>query len=91
MRNIKVEAKSVDLAVDKGLQMLGLSREEVEVKVINEGSMLKKACVEIYTFANAEEREEYLKNNKEKKEVKLVKTENVDETSTLDVNVEVGN
>ena len=31
--------------------------EEVEVKVLNEGSMLKKAVVEIYTFANAEERE----------------------------------
>ena len=61
MRNIKVEAKTVDQAVDKGLQMLGLSREEVEVKIINEGSMLKKACVEIYTFASQEERDEYLK------------------------------
>lgn len=75
MRNIEVTAKTVDQAIDKGLQMLGVTREEVEVKVINEGSMLKKAVVEIYTFANADEREEYLKNNKEKKEVKLVKTE----------------
>ena len=74
MRNIKVEAKSVDQAVEKGLQMLGVNREDVEVKVLNEGSMLKKASVEIYTFANTEEREEYLKNNKEKNEVKLVKT-----------------
>ena len=74
MRNIKVEAKSVDQAIEKGLQMLGVNREEVEIKVLNEGSMLKKASVEIYTFANAEEREEYLKNNKEKNEVKLVKT-----------------
>lgn len=74
MRNIKVEAKSVDQAIEKGLQMLGVNRDDVEVKVLNEGSMLKKASVEIYTFANAEEREEYLKNNKEKNEVKLVKT-----------------
>jgi len=87
MRNIKVEAKSVDLAVDKGLQMLGLSREEVEVKIINEGSMLKKAVVEIYTFASNEERQEYLKSNKEKKEVKLVKTENADDT-TVEINTE---
>lgn len=75
MRNIEVTAKSVDQAIEKGLQMLGVSREDIEVKVVNEGSMLKKAVVEIFTFANQEEREEYLKNNKPKKEIKLVKTE----------------
>jgi predicted RNA-binding protein Jag len=69
MRNIEVTAKSVDQAIEKGMQMLGVSREEIEVKVLNEGSMLKKAVVEIYTFATPEEREEYLKNNKPKKEV----------------------
>ena len=94
MRNIEVTSKTVDQAIEKGLQMLGVNREDVEVKVINEGSMLKKAVVEIYTFANAEEREEYLKNNKEKKEVKLVKadvepemvemsTEHADEVSQI--------
>lgn len=79
MRNIEVTAKSVDQAIEKGMQMLGVSREEIEVKVLNEGSMLKKAVVEIYTFANAEEREEYLKNNKPKKEVKLVKSDSEQE------------
>jgi len=79
MRNIEVTAKSVDQAIEKGMQMLGVNREEIEVKVINEGSMLKKALVEIYTFASPEEREEYLKNNKSKKEVKLVKTESEQE------------
>lgn len=74
MRNIKVEAKSVDLAIEKGLQMLGLTREEVEVEVISEGSMLKKASVEIYTFASPEERQEYLNLSKKKETVKLVKT-----------------
>jgi spoIIIJ-associated protein len=74
MRNIEVTAKNVDQAIEKGLQMLGVQREEIEYKVINEGSMLKKAVVEIYTFANDEEREEFKKSNK-KKEVKLVKTE----------------
>ena len=80
MRNIEVSAKTVDLAIEKGLQMLGVERDEVEVKVINEGSMLKKAVVEIYTFANAEEKEEYLKNNKKVEEIKLVK--NSEEEST---------
>lgn len=79
MRNIKVEAKSVDMAIEKGLQMLGLTREEVEVDVISEGSMLKKAAVEIYTFATPEEREEYLAGKTKKESVKLVKTTTEDE------------
>ncbi len=75
MRNIEVTAKTVDQAVEKGLQMLGVNKDDIEVKVIAEGSMLKKAVVEIYTFASPEEREEYKKNNANKKEIKLVKTE----------------
>ena len=39
--------------------MLGVNKDDIEVKVISEGSMLKKAVVEIYTFASPEEREEY--------------------------------
>lgn len=75
MRNIEVTAKTVDQAIDKGLQMLGVNREDIEYKVISEGSMLKKAVVEIFTFADESEREEYKKNNATKKEIKLVKTE----------------
>ena len=82
MRNIEVTAKTVDMAIEKGLQMLGANREDVEVKVINEGSMLKKAIVEIYTFTNQEEREEYLKNIKTSNEIKLVRTE---EENTVDM------
>ena len=75
MRNIKVSAKSVDQAIEKGLQMLGLGREDVEVDVLQEGSMLRKAEIEMYTFASSEEREDYLKSKASKKEqVKLVKT-----------------
>lgn len=85
MRNIKVEAKSVDQAIEKGLQMLGVNRDDVEVKVLNEGSMLKKASVEIYTFATPEEREEYLANNKKKDEIKLVKTA---EEETVEISTE---
>ena len=86
MRNIEVTAKSVDQAIEKGLQMLGVNREDIEVKVVSEGSMLKKAVVEIFTFANEEERAEYLKNNKTKKEVKLVKNET--EQDTIDIPTE---
>ena len=83
MRNIEVTAKTVDQAIEKGMQMLGLTREDIEVKVISEGSMLKKAVVEIYTFASDEEREEYKKNNQEKKQVKLVKTESEEEVVNI--------
>ena len=54
-------------------KIIGTHGIKGEVKVINEGSMLKKAVVEIYTFATAEEREEYLKNNKAKKEINMTK------------------
>ena len=37
-RSIQVSAKTVDLAVEKGLAQLGLSRDQVEVQVIKEGS-----------------------------------------------------
>lgn len=75
MRNIEVTAKTVDQAIEKGLQMLGVNKEDIEYKVISEGSMLKKAVVEIFTFADQNEREEYKKNNVEKPEIKLVKTQ----------------
>lgn len=75
MRNIEVTAKTVEQAIDKGLQMLGVNKEDIEFKVINEGSMLKKAVVEIFTFASVEEREQFKKENNQKAEVKLVKTE----------------
>lgn len=75
MRNIEVTAKTVDQAIEKGLQMLGVNREDIEFRVVSEGSMLKKAVVEIFTFADENEREEFKKTNVAKPEVKLVKTQ----------------
>ena len=42
MRNIEAKEKSVDQAIEKGMQMLGVNREDIEVKVLSEGSMLKQ-------------------------------------------------
>ncbi len=75
MRNIEVTAKTVDQAIEKGLQMLGVNREDIEFRVVSEGSMLKKAVVEIFTFADEKEREEFKKTNVAKPEIKLVKTQ----------------
>ena len=63
MRTIEVTATSVEKAIEKGLMMLGASQDDVSVKVVNNGSMLTKAKIEMTVFASAEEKEEYLKNN----------------------------
>ncbi|MBI4802353.1 MAG: Jag N-terminal domain-containing protein [Elusimicrobia bacterium] len=51
MKEIKVEAKTIQDAVEKGLTEIGLRRDQVEVVVVSEGSKgilgfgVKKACV----------------------------------------------
>ena len=62
MREIEVTAKNVDAAIEKGLQMLGKSREEVGIKVIEKGSMLKKAKIEVVVFENEEEKQNFENN-----------------------------
>ncbi|MBE5735625.1 MAG: KH domain-containing protein [Clostridiales bacterium] len=64
MRTIEVTAKSVDAAIEKGLQMLGKKMEEVGINVIEKGSMLKKAKIEVVVFETDEERAEF-ENKKE--------------------------
>ncbi len=39
MKQIEVEAKTVEEAVEMALQRLGVKREEVEIEIINEGKM----------------------------------------------------
>jgi spoIIIJ-associated protein len=53
MREIKIEAETTKLAIEKGLEKLGLTREQVEVEIIQEekkgvfGIGSKNACVVI--------------------------------------------
>ena len=76
MRTIEVTSSDVEKATEKGLQMLETTIDNVFVNVIEKGSMLKKAKIEMTLFDNNEEKEEFLKNNKPKKQ---------------EVNVEVSN
>ena len=64
MRTIEVIATSTEKAIEKGLLMLETDMNHVEVKVIEEGSMLKKAKIEMTMFDNQDEHEAYLNNNK---------------------------
>lgn len=84
MRTIEVTAKSVDAAIEKGLQMLGKEREEVGINIIEKGSMLKKAKIEVLVFETEEERNEFENktNTLEKVESEL-STEEVVESREL--------
>ena len=86
MREIEVTAKNVDAAIEKGLQMLGKTREEVGIKVIDKGSILKKAKIEVVVFENDEEREKFnqsINTTVEKVESEVVLEE---EKETIELN-----
>ncbi len=59
MRKIEVTAKNVESATKKGLQMLGKELEEVGIVVIDKGSMIKNAKIEVVVFENDDERKEW--------------------------------
>ena len=59
MRVIEVTAKDVDSAIEKGLQMLGKTRDEVGIRVIEKGSMLKKCKIEVCVFESEEEKVDF--------------------------------
>jgi len=69
MRTIEVSSTSIDKAIEKGLMLLETTKENVQVKVIDENATLKKFKIEMTIFDNEEEKQEYLANNKPKKEV----------------------
>ena len=75
MRTIEVSSTSLDKAIEKGLMLLETERENVEIKVLEENSTLKKFKIEMTLFENEEERQEYASKNKVKPEVKDVKRE----------------
>lgn len=55
MRKIEVVSTSVEKAIEKGLIMLGASKENVDVKVLEENSVMKKAKIEMTVYAEGEE------------------------------------
>lgn len=67
MRTIEVSAKTVDLAIEKGLQMLEATREQVKINVLEKETMLKKAKIEIVLYETEEEKAEALKSAKSEK------------------------
>ncbi len=73
MKKIRVSAKNVQKAIEEGLKALNATQEEVDIKIIDEGGLFKKATVELLLDKEVEERqkEEELKQTaKEEVEVK---------------------
>lgn len=73
MRTIEVSSTSMDKAKEKGLMLLNTTEENVFVKVLEENATLKKFKIEMTLFENEGEKEEFLKANKPKVEVKKEK------------------
>ena len=85
MRTIEVISSDVEKATEKALQMLEATMEQVYVNVIDEGSMLKKAKIEVTLFENEEEKKEFL--DKQAKEPKKVRVEVNTESSKKHVDI----
>ena len=56
MKTIIAEGKTIEKAIEAGLKELGVSQEEVEIKIISEGGLFKKAKVELIVDKEAEDK-----------------------------------
>lgn len=81
MKTIQITAKNVQKAIEQGLKELGVSQEEVDIKILDEGGLFRKAKIELcYEDGNiAKEKSEKKAENKDKKEES--KAENKEEKS----------
>ncbi len=70
MKTIQITAKNVQKAIEQGLKELGVSQEEVDIKILDEGGLFRKAKVELcYEDGNiAKEKSEKKAEDKDKKE-----------------------
>ena len=57
MKSIQVTARSVQKAIDNALQQLGLSQDDVDIKILDEGGIFRKAKVEIFYEERIKEQE----------------------------------
>ena len=48
MKSIQVSARTVQKAIDQALKDLNLSQDEVDIKILDEGGLFRKAKVEIF-------------------------------------------
>ena len=76
MKSIVITAKNVEKAIKEGLEQLNVTQDQVDIKIIDEGGLFRKAKVEITLDENEKEEsnvqeQENVKNDVEKTEPKL--------------------
>lgn len=94
MRSYEFSAKSVDKAIKEGLETLGKKQEEVDIKIVNEGGLFKKAKVIINIEDESDfntsftKKEDVKKQEEVKEEIKEEVDEEVEPTAELEEKVE---
>lgn len=92
MISIEVVGKNVEQAIENGLAELKLTREDVEIKIIDAGGLFRKAKVQLTVDEEVEQRlkkrEERLKQEEEKEKAEQVKCEEKAETSEAEEKLE---
>ena len=77
MRECEATGKNIEQAIQNALLELKASREDVDIKILNEGGFLKKAKVKVSISEDALEK--YEKKEKLKKQLAQVENETADE------------
>ena len=70
MKKIQVSAKNVQKAIEQGLKELNATQDQVDIKIIDEGGLFKKAKVELILDVEEVSSEEVEVKKEEKTEVK---------------------
>lgn len=81
MKKIRVSAKNVQKAIEEGLKELKATQEEVDIKIIDEGGLFKKATVELTLDKEVEEQRQKELEEENKKLNNLSKENNEDKSS----------
>ena len=84
MKTIQVSAKTVEKAIKEGLEQLNVTQDQVNIKILDQGGLFRKAKVEL-TLEEPEQKEE----PKAKKETKKESTKTTTKEEKKEVKVEV--
>lgn len=84
MKTIQVSAKTVEKAIKEGLEQLNATQDQVNIKILDQGGLFRKAKVEL-TLEELEQKEE----PKAKKETKKESTKTTTKEEKKEVKVEV--
>ena len=101
MKKIEITAKTVQKAIEQGLKELNVTQDEVDIKILDEGGLFRKAKVELILDKEVEEQmlkeeakketevKETKKEEKSKKEktTKVEKEEKVNKEEVKEVNM----